>query len=162
MRFFSVGEAISIPLLRATWHAAQHTLPRTVLGRIVKDEAAHGVFGFTVLDWASDRLTAKDRAHLGKMADVGIDFLLGQWDEIAGTSVEPAPRRRRAAVDADRRIPRARAQGARARCRGAAPRARDSAEAALISGRGRGPRFVSYALKRANVGVSPLSGVLLG
>lgn len=82
-RFFCVGEAISIPLLRATWHASQHALPRAVLGRIVKDEAAHGVFGFTVLDWAADRLTASDRAHLGKMADVGIDFLLGQWEEIA-------------------------------------------------------------------------------
>jgi hypothetical protein len=84
VRFFGVGEAISIPLLRATWHASQHPLPRAVLGRIVKDEAAHGVFGFTVLDWASDRLTAADRAHLGKMADVGIDFLLNQWEEIAG------------------------------------------------------------------------------
>jgi len=39
-RFFCVGEAVSIPLLRAAWHAARHPLPRAVLGRIVKDEAA--------------------------------------------------------------------------------------------------------------------------
>jgi hypothetical protein len=83
VRFFTVGEAISIPLLRATWHAARHPLPRAVLGRIVKDEAAHGVFGFTVLDWAADLLDDADRAHLGKMADLGIDFLYRQWDDLA-------------------------------------------------------------------------------
>lgn len=83
VRFFCVGEAISIPLLRATWHNARHPLPRAVLGRIVKDEAAHGVFGFTVLDWAADRLTADDRVHLGKMADLGVDFLYRQWDDLA-------------------------------------------------------------------------------
>lgn len=82
-RFFAVGEAISIPLLRATWHAARHPLPRAVLARIVKDEAAHGVFGFTVLDWAADRLTASDRRHLGAMADLGIDYLQLQWEDIA-------------------------------------------------------------------------------
>lgn len=82
-RFFAVGEAISIPLLRATWHAARHPLPRAVLARIVKDEAAHGVFGFTVLDWAADRLTDADRRHLGAMADLGIDFLEAQWEDLA-------------------------------------------------------------------------------
>src|SRR5262245_33149185 len=65
VRFFCVGEAISIPLLRATWHVARHPLPRAVLGRIVKDEAAHGVFGFTFLDWAAERLSAEDRRKLG-------------------------------------------------------------------------------------------------
>lgn len=84
VRFFCVGEAISIPLLRATWHHSTHPLPKAVLGRIVKDEAAHGVFGFTVLDWAADRLTADDNQHLGKMADVAIDFLERQWQELAG------------------------------------------------------------------------------
>lgn len=83
VRFFCVGEAISIPLLRATWHAARHPLPRAVLGRIVKDEAAHGVFGFTVLDWAADLLHEGDRAHLGAMADLGIDFLYRQWEDLA-------------------------------------------------------------------------------
>ncbi len=50
VRFFCVGEALSIPLLRGTWHAARHPLPRAILGRIVKDEAMHGTFGFTFLD----------------------------------------------------------------------------------------------------------------
>jgi len=36
-------------------------LPKAILGRIVRDEAAHGTFGFTFLDWA-----------LGKMGDDGV------------------------------------------------------------------------------------------
>src|SRR4026207_2004148 len=52
VRFFCVGEALSIPLLRATWHAATHPLPHAVLGRIVKDEAAHGAVGVLFLVWA--------------------------------------------------------------------------------------------------------------
>jgi hypothetical protein len=82
VRFFCVGEAISIPLLRATWRKAKHPLPHAVLGRIVRDEAAHGIFGFTVLDWALPDLSATDRAHLGKMADVAIDFLERQWQDL--------------------------------------------------------------------------------
>ncbi|HZR08314.1 MAG TPA: ferritin-like domain-containing protein, partial [Myxococcales bacterium] len=46
VRFFCVGEAVSVPLLRGTWRAATHPLVRAVLGRIVKDEAAHGELGF--------------------------------------------------------------------------------------------------------------------
>jgi hypothetical protein len=82
VRFFCVGEALSIPLLRATWHVAKHPLPRAVMGRIVKDEAAHGVFGFTFLDWAGPRLSEADRAELGKSADLAIRFLYGQWREM--------------------------------------------------------------------------------
>lgn len=83
VRFFCVGEAISIPLLRATWHSARHPLPRAVLGRIVKDEAAHGIFGFNVLDWAGDQLDDQDRAYLGGRADLAIDFLFDQWKDLA-------------------------------------------------------------------------------
>jgi hypothetical protein len=83
VRFFCVGEAISIPLLRATWHHSKHPLPKAVLGRIVKDEAAHGIFGFTVLDWAADKLSDADRVHLGKQADLGVAFLERQWAELA-------------------------------------------------------------------------------
>ena len=82
VRFFCVGEALSIPLIRGTWHAAQHPLPRAVLGRIVKDEAAHGTFGFTFLDWAAPELTEADRAVLGRAADLAIGFVAYQWDDI--------------------------------------------------------------------------------
>jgi hypothetical protein len=79
VRFFCVGEALSIPLLKGTWHAARHPLSRAVLGRIVRDEAAHGTFGFTFLDWALPSLTEADRAHLGRAADRTIRAIRKQW-----------------------------------------------------------------------------------
>jgi len=82
VRFFCVGEALSIPLLRGTWRAAQHPLPRAVLGRIVKDEAAHGTFGFAFLDWAGPRLSKSDRELLGAQADRVIRVIQQQWDTI--------------------------------------------------------------------------------
>lgn len=82
VRFFCVGEALSIPLLRATWKASKHPLPRAVLGRIVKDEAAHGTFGFAFLDWALPQLDEKDRIHLGKAADRTMRVIMKNWDKI--------------------------------------------------------------------------------
>jgi len=91
VRFFCVGEAISIPLLRATWHVAKHPLPKAVLGRIVKDEAAHGVFGFTFLDWACSRLSDEEKARLGVSADLAIRFLFDQWLDLHARRDEPRP-----------------------------------------------------------------------
>jgi len=82
VRFFCVGEALSIPLLRGTWKAARHPLPRAVLGRIVKDEAAHGTFGYLFLDWAEGQLSRADRQQLGASADLAIDAVVGQWQEL--------------------------------------------------------------------------------
>jgi len=81
-RFFCVGEAVSIPLLRATWHAARHPLPRAVLGRIVKDEAAHGVFGFMFLDWALESMSDADRRHIAAAADRGILAVRALWRDL--------------------------------------------------------------------------------
>jgi hypothetical protein len=80
VRFFCVGESLSIPLLRGTWKAARHPLPRAVLGRIVKDEAAHGTFGYTFLDWAESELTRADRKALADAADLAIDSVVDQWE----------------------------------------------------------------------------------
>ncbi len=82
VRYFCVGEALSIPLLRGTWKAAKHPLPRAVLGRIVKDEAAHGVFGFAFLEWAIDDYSEDERAHLGRAADRTIRAIQRQWKGI--------------------------------------------------------------------------------
>lgn len=82
VRFFCVGEALSIPLLRGTWKAARHPLAKAVLGRIVKDEAAHGTFGFLFLDWADPQLTTRDRLVLGHAADIAIDAITAQWDDL--------------------------------------------------------------------------------
>ena len=66
--------------MRATWHVAEHGPRQRVLGRIVKDEAAHGVFGFTFLDWALPLMSDSDKQVLGAAADLAIRFLYGQWD----------------------------------------------------------------------------------
>jgi hypothetical protein len=94
-RFFCVGEALSIPLLRGTWHAAKHPLPRAVLGRIVKDEAAHGTFGFSFLDWALPQLSGEEVAHVGRHADTTIRFIKRQWVGLRGR-----PKRRAGPGDA--------------------------------------------------------------
>lgn len=82
VRFFCVGEALSIPLLRASWHASKSKIGRAVLSRIVRDEAAHGTFGFTFLDWALPRLDDEDVAHVGRAADLAIAEVLRLWDAL--------------------------------------------------------------------------------
>ncbi|HET9932751.1 MAG TPA: ferritin-like domain-containing protein [Polyangiaceae bacterium] len=84
VRYFCVGEALSIPLLHGTWRAAKHPLVKAVLGRIVRDEAAHGLFGWTFLDWALDELDASDREHLARIAGATIDTLTDSWKTIRG------------------------------------------------------------------------------
>ena len=84
VRFFCVGEALSIPLLRGTWHAAKHPLPRAILGRIVRDEAAHGTFGFSFLDWALPQMSEEEIAHVGRHADIAIRFIVRQWVGLRG------------------------------------------------------------------------------
>ncbi|MEZ4392954.1 MAG: hypothetical protein R3A48_17855 [Polyangiales bacterium] len=82
VRFFCVGEAISIPMLRGTWHAATHPLARGVLGIIVRDEAAHGTFGFTYLDWALPLLPDSARALLARSADDTVTMLKRNWKHL--------------------------------------------------------------------------------
>ena len=52
------------------------------VGTIVKDEAAHGVFGWAFLDWANEQLTDEDRAHLADVADRAIEGVHMLWDDI--------------------------------------------------------------------------------
>lgn len=79
VRFFCVGEALSIPMLRGTWHAATHPLARGVLGVIVRDEAAHGTFGFTFLDWALPLLPESARGLLARSADDTVKMVKRNW-----------------------------------------------------------------------------------
>ncbi|MGE3636810.1 MAG: hypothetical protein AB7P00_43305, partial [Sandaracinaceae bacterium] len=88
VRVYCVGEALSIPLLRGAWHAAKHPLPKAILGTIVRDEAAHGTFGFWVLDWALPRLGPEDRTALADSAERAIAPIQKLWREIAE---EPPP-----------------------------------------------------------------------
>jgi len=83
VRLYCVGEAVSIPLLRGAWHAARHPLPKAVLGAIVRDEAAHGTFGFWFLDWALPQLGPTERATLAGSAERAIAPIRGLWKQIA-------------------------------------------------------------------------------
>ncbi len=91
VRVYCVGEAVSIPLLRGAWHAAQHPLPKAILGTIVRDEAAHGVFGFWFLDWALPRLSPGDRATLADSAERAIAPIRALWRKVASDRHNPHP-----------------------------------------------------------------------
>jgi hypothetical protein len=80
--FFCVGEALSIPLLHGTWKSCTQPLTRAVLKRIVQDEAEHGTFGWTYLDWALRHLTADDREALARTADLAIEGVKLNWAAI--------------------------------------------------------------------------------
>jgi hypothetical protein len=87
VRYFCVGEAISIRLLRGTWRAARHPLVKAVLGRIVKDEAAHGQFGWIFLDWAGEQLGQEELRHLRQVASDTITQLVESWSNLSTESV---------------------------------------------------------------------------
>lgn len=89
VRFFCVGEALSIPMLRGTWHASQHPLPKAVLGRIVRDEAAHGAFGWLFLDWALPLLEERDLPRLAEAADDTIEKVKENWRYLSEQPSDP-------------------------------------------------------------------------
>jgi hypothetical protein len=75
VRLCCVGEALSSPLLAGTAAVAAHPLTRAVLGRIARDEPAHGRLGFLVLGWAAPRLGAGERARLARIAlETAVDY----------------------------------------------------------------------------------------
>ena len=82
VRNFCVGEALSIPMLRGSWHAARQPLVKAVLARIVKDEAAHGAFGWLYLDWAEHLHDGADRLHLARQAARTVDAVVERWRHI--------------------------------------------------------------------------------
>ncbi len=83
VRVFCVGEAVSIPILRASWLHAELPLIREILGRIVKDEAVHGEVGFWFLDWCLEGFDADERAFLQRAAHHEISKLVAAWDRFA-------------------------------------------------------------------------------
>ena len=83
VRYFCVGEAISVPLLRGTWQSATHPLVRAILRRIVVDEATHGQFGWWFLDWALPQLDDRAHQHLSRVASATIEELERSWLDVA-------------------------------------------------------------------------------
>ncbi len=68
VRTSCVGEALTVPILKSARATAGSPLIAAVLGRIVRDEAAHAQIGPWFLDWAAPSLDDGDRAHLGRIA----------------------------------------------------------------------------------------------
>lgn len=88
VRNFCVGESLSIPLLHGTWVRATHPLPRAVLGSIVRDEAAHGVVGWTFLDWVLPLLSQEGIALIRDTARAAIAEIRRLWIDLRS---RPAP-----------------------------------------------------------------------
>jgi hypothetical protein len=82
-RNFCVGEALSIPLLHGAWLRATHPLAHAVLGCIVRDEAAHGVVGWSFLDWALPQLDAEGVGFVRRTAEAAIAEIRLLWDDLA-------------------------------------------------------------------------------
>jgi hypothetical protein len=59
-----ISESFVLPLAREMVRHQPHAVMRTVLRRIVKDEAAHARFGWIILDWADELLDDDTRQRL--------------------------------------------------------------------------------------------------
>ncbi len=90
VRNFCVGETLSIPLLHGAWIRAGHPLPRAILGRIVKDEAAHVIFGWTFLDWALPLLPPEGPDLVVRTATAAVAAIRSLWDELRQRPAAPA------------------------------------------------------------------------
>jgi hypothetical protein len=72
VRTSCVGEALTVPILKRARAEAGSTIIAEVLARIGRDESAHAELGSWFLDWAAPRLTANDRAELGRIAGAAL------------------------------------------------------------------------------------------
>ncbi len=72
VRTSCVGEALTVPILRATRAGSRSPLIRGAIARIVRDESQHAEIGPWFLDWAAPRLSDEDRAHLGRVAGAAV------------------------------------------------------------------------------------------
>ncbi|HEX6239921.1 MAG TPA: ferritin-like domain-containing protein [Polyangiales bacterium] len=93
---FCVGEALSIPMLRGAARAANQPLTRAVLSRIVRDEAMHGSFGWSYLEWARDQLTPEDLQALSRLTARSIRGVLANWEYLRRELMEGPSQRPKA------------------------------------------------------------------
>lgn len=72
IRVFCIGESFSLSMMQVKGRGEDQRLIGAVLSRIKKDEAAHGRFGWIVLDWADEQIDDRMRAHLREVAARGL------------------------------------------------------------------------------------------
>ncbi len=89
VRNFCVGESLSIPLLHGIWVRTTHPLPRAVMGRIVRDEAAHGVAGWTFLDWVLPLLSSEGMRLVQQTATAAIAEIRRLWADLRQRPATP-------------------------------------------------------------------------
>lgn len=72
VRTSCVGEALTLPILKTAKARSRSPLIQAVIARIARDESSHAELGPWFLDWAGDRLSDGERAHLGRVAGAAI------------------------------------------------------------------------------------------
>lgn len=72
VRTSCVGETLTVAILLSAKQASSSVIA-DVIGRIARDEAEHAELGWTFLDWAAERFSPEDRAHLGAIAREAIE-----------------------------------------------------------------------------------------
>jgi hypothetical protein len=72
VRVYCVGEALSLPMQRATARSQKHPLLTSVLHRLARDESAHAAFGWLFFDWADAFVDPLLRDHLRATAAAAI------------------------------------------------------------------------------------------
>ena len=90
VRVCCVGEEFSLPMLAGSMRAATHPLVRSVLERIVRDEAAHGLLGWQYLDWASPSFDLGERARLAAAADDTAQHIEALFGRLLSKSADEA------------------------------------------------------------------------
>lgn len=72
VRTSCVGEALTVPILKATRRMAGSALIDAALGALIRDEAGHAQLGWWFLDWAEPALDHAARDRLGRAAGEAI------------------------------------------------------------------------------------------
>jgi hypothetical protein len=92
-----VGEALSVPALSVARSVADQPLVHAVLAKLLADEGPHSRIGDWFLDWAEDRLSDHDRAHLAGVALDAVEVYAPLWQrtscgcpDVASAGVAPA------------------------------------------------------------------------
>jgi len=86
-----VSESLSVPAMARSRAICDEPLVRAVLDRLLADEGPHARLGFWFLDWAADRLTDAERAHLARVAEDTIEVYAPLWQSPACDAC-PLPR----------------------------------------------------------------------
>lgn len=82
VRTSCVGEALTLPVLKASARVSSSPLVSGALRLIAADESAHAELGPWYLDWAADRLSDADRASLGAIAGAAIRAYVPLFDAV--------------------------------------------------------------------------------